>query len=51
MSELWEEWYRGMLELETKAGVIDEYVKVAFYNHLIFKKLRFEFIKEEGGFR
>ncbi|WP_051545549.1 class I SAM-dependent methyltransferase [Butyrivibrio sp. MC2021] len=33
-----EEWYRGMLELETKAGVIDEYVKVAFYNHLIFKK-------------
>lgn len=33
-----EEWYSNMLELETKAGVIDEYKKVAFYNHLIFRK-------------
>lgn len=33
-----EEWYRNMLELETKAGEIDEYKKVAFYNHLIFRK-------------
>ena len=33
-----EEWYRDMLELETRAGAIDEYKKVAFYNHLIFKK-------------
>ena len=33
-----EEWYRDMLELETKAGTIDEYKKVAFYIHLIFEK-------------
>lgn len=33
-----EEWYRDMLELEIKAGVIDEYKKVAFFNHLIFRK-------------
>ena len=33
-----EEWYSNMLELETKAGAIDEYKKVAFYNHLIFRK-------------
>ncbi len=25
-----EEWYRDMLELEIKAGAIDEYKKVAF---------------------
>ncbi len=33
-----EEWYENMLELETKAGAVDEYKQVAFYNHLIFKK-------------
>ncbi|WP_408069349.1 class I SAM-dependent methyltransferase [Butyrivibrio sp. JL13D10] len=33
-----EEWYSNMLELETKAGAIDEYKKVAFYNHLVFRK-------------
>lgn len=33
-----EEWYRDMLELETKAGALDEFKKVAFYNHLIFRK-------------
>ncbi|WP_026504654.1 hypothetical protein [Butyrivibrio sp. NC3005] len=33
-----EEWYRDMLELEIKAGAIDEYRKVAFFNHLIFRK-------------
>lgn len=32
------EWYRDMLELETKAGALDEFKKVAFYNHLIFRK-------------
>lgn len=34
-----EKWYKNMLELETKAGDIDEFKKVAFFNHLIFKKL------------
>ena len=33
-----EEWYRDMLELETKAGSLDEFKKVAFYNHLLFRK-------------
>lgn len=32
------EWYQSMLELEMKASEIDEYKKVAFFNHLIFKK-------------
>lgn len=33
-----DEWYQSMLELETKACSIDEYAKVAFFNHLIFAK-------------
>ena len=33
-----DEWYRSMLELETKAGTMDEYRKIAFFNHLIFRK-------------
>jgi hypothetical protein len=33
-----DEWYRDMLELETKAGALDEFKKVAFFNHLIFRK-------------
>ena len=34
-----DEWYQSMLELETKASNIDEYKKIAFFNHLIFKKI------------
>ncbi len=33
-----DEWYQPMLELETKADAMDEFRKVAFYNHLIFEK-------------
>ena len=33
-----EGWYRNMLELETKAYSIEEYKKVAFFNHLVFRK-------------
>jgi len=33
-----DEWYRSMLELETKASTMDEFKKVAFFNHLIFSK-------------
>ena len=33
-----EEWYEPMLELETKASTMDEFKKVAFFNHLIFEK-------------
>ncbi|MBO4845769.1 MAG: hypothetical protein J5525_05610 [Lachnospiraceae bacterium] len=33
-----DEWYQNMLELETRAGSIDEYKKVTFFNHLIFEK-------------
>ncbi len=33
-----DDWYQSMIELETKAYSIDEYKKVAFFNHLIFKK-------------
>ena len=33
-----DEWYQAMLELETKSYAIDEYKKVSFFNHLIFKK-------------
>ena len=33
-----DEWYRAMLELEIKASTIDEFRKIAFFNHLIFKK-------------
>ena len=34
-----DEWYKSMLELETKAGAMEEYKKIAFFNHLIFKKI------------
>lgn len=33
-----DDWYQSMLELETKACSMDEYRKVAFFNHLIFAK-------------
>ena len=33
-----DEWYKPMLELEKKAYALDEYKKVSFFNHLIFKK-------------
>ena len=33
-----DEWYRSMLELETGASTIDEFKKIAFFNHLMFKK-------------
>lgn len=33
-----EEWYRPMLELETKASTMDVFKKVAFFNHLLFRK-------------
>lgn len=33
-----DEWYSNMLELETKAGTIDDFKKIAFFNHLVFKK-------------
>ena len=33
-----DEWYSSMLKLETAAGTIEEYKKIAFFNHLIFKK-------------
>ena len=33
-----DEWYQSMLELETKAGTMDEYRRIAFFNHLIFRK-------------
>ncbi len=33
-----DEWYRSMLELETKADAMDEFKKIAFYNHLILEK-------------
>ncbi len=32
------EWYSSMLELETRAGTMDEYKRTAFFNHLIFRK-------------
>ena len=34
-----DEWYQKMLELENKASEIDEFVKIAFFNHLIFNKI------------
>ena len=34
-----DEWYESMLELEMKASIIDEFRKIAFFNHLIFTKL------------
>ncbi len=33
-----DDWYKTMLELETKASTMDEFRKIAFFNHLIFKK-------------
>lgn len=32
------EWYRAMFALETKAAAMDEYRKIAFFNHLVFEK-------------
>jgi len=32
------EWYRAMLALEIKTATMEEFRKVAFFNHLIFKK-------------
>ena len=33
-----DEWYKSMLELEKKTYALEEYKKVSFFNHLIFKK-------------
>ena len=33
-----DEWYRNMLELESKVAAIDEYRQMAFLNHLLFVK-------------
>jgi len=33
-----DDWYKSMLELESKASTMDEFRKIAFFNHLIFKK-------------
>ncbi len=33
-----DEWYSAMLELEIRASSVEEFRKVAFFNHLIFKK-------------
>ncbi len=33
-----DEWYNAMLELENKASTMDEYRRIAFFNHLIFEK-------------
>ena len=33
-----DDWYKAMLELENKTSTIDEFRKIAFFNHLIFKK-------------
>ncbi len=33
-----DEWYKSMLELETRAGTIDDFKRVSFFNHLIFTK-------------
>lgn len=32
------EWYDNMLELEVRAGSLEEYKNVAFFNHLLFRK-------------
>jgi len=32
------EWYQKMIELEIKAGEIDEYINIAFLHHLIIQK-------------
>ena len=33
-----DEWYLPMLELEIRASAMDDFKKIAFFNHLIFKK-------------
>lgn len=33
-----DDWYKSMLELEANASTMDEFRKIAFFNHLIFKK-------------
>ena len=33
-----DEWYKSMLELETRAGTIDDFKRISFFNHLIFTK-------------
>ncbi len=33
-----DDWYKSMLELEAKASTMDEFRKIAFFNHLIFEK-------------
>ena len=33
-----DDWYKAMLELEIKTSTMDEFRKIAFFNHLIFKK-------------
>ena len=33
-----EEWYQPMLALENQVSTMDEFRKVAFFNHLVFKK-------------
>ncbi len=33
-----DEWYRSMLELETRAYSLEEYKKIAFFHHLLFRK-------------
>ena len=35
-----DEWYNSMLELEVKTGTLEEFKKVSFFNHLIFKKIK-----------
>ena len=34
-----DEWYESMLELETRASTVDEFRRVAFFNHLLFQKI------------
>ena len=33
-----DDWYQSMLDLETKAAAMDEFRKIAFFNHLVFTK-------------
>lgn len=37
-----DEWYNSMLELEVKTGTLEEFKKVSFFNHLIFKKMNLQ---------
>ena len=34
-----DEWYQAMLALETKASTMEEFRKVAFFNHLLFTRV------------